>query len=452
MTASPSCSDADTIFVDALPFKMGSKVRHGLYVPGAASVHAVLDRGASGELELWDLNTAGGTWVNDVRVRRSTVRHADTILLADRHYQLEVSAQGVFLHALRPWAWHDAYVQPAPPALLRSFERCLRDPRTARYVALSALAHWSVLCLAMTWPDQGSGHLARSEDSLPDVLVTLASAPPVAALMPAVAQPQAVRPRALIGDAHAQDFGTKRAGEEGAAGDLAGAEAGSPETPNARASTSERHSPSKAPAHKRDAPQRARQVGVLSMLDALSVSMNTPDVESSLALRALDRASNKGQLGLGLSGAGRGGAGQDERSIGVVLGLKRQANHELGNQGMHEDSKLKGEAQDTSIESTSFCLDPSSVKRVIDAKARQVRTCYEDSSGPRLGRRGALHLKVRARRSGHVHDVDVQHDTLQMPDVRACVMRQLSTLRFAPVDQSCRPVQATTAYIFQPKS
>lgn len=439
------------IIVNALPFKMGSRVRSGLHVQGSASVHAVLDRTASGVIELWDLNTSTGTWVNGIRVDRCTLAHGDLITLAGHDYQLDLSPQGVCLHPINPWAWHESVSDPAPTTrvVLHSIERCLKSPRTAWYITLSAFAHWGVLLLAMTWPTRGDVHMWQ-EDSLPDVLITLAQQTPTAQ----PAQPpmtSALHTQSLIGDAHSEDFGTKRKGEEGAAGALLAAHAGETALPFTKAPSSARHTPSTAQPHRPDAPWRARKAGALSMLDELSISMNTHDQASEIALKMLDNSSAKGTGGLGLSGSGRGGAGEDERSIGIVLGRKDHATYTLGNQGMHKKVRQQGEAQELSIQQQGLCLSPASIKRVMDARARQIRTCYEDSAGPRRRQSGLLRVHIRTLRDGRVKRVKIQRDTLGMPDVRACVTSHIKTMRFAPTSGPCRPVSATRTYTFRPR-
>lgn len=356
--------------------------------------------------------------------------------------------------------------------IIRHNARAERYPRTIQpdrqqlhdigYITLSAILHWSALLLILSIPTRQHLEPLFHEQEQLVILEVRPTAPPLPPPPPSALKED------TIGDGQQADADAKHAQEEGAAGDPHQRPdkqgqlqlARHAPQPDARPALTHKHeatpSPSTDPAH----------AGVLSILGgaqqsaghrALTAALSAQEATESLGqLRLSAKERGHGRLGLGLSGAGRGGAGEHERALGIARLPSKRALASLGGQGLSfEDERGQLSSQlivtQDAPQGGQDCLSAQIIARVIRARSAQLRSCYEQALTHHSELRGRLLVQLVIEPTGQVLRAQLIEDTLKSRSVAQCVTKTMKTMHF-PAYQGCQVVQANYPLRFAPST
>ncbi len=318
----------------------------------------------------------------------------------------------------------------------------LWERQTARFALASALIHAGMMAVLLSLPPAPALELMASADDL--LLMTrVMHLPPASAPPPAPLAQTPLRDAAL-GDGEEAGLSAQRAGEAGATGDAEAAPVAPARLSATRQGQRAARPISPAPAPTRAAPDTAR---ALERARALGGALSGDLSDALGQLRDEAPGLSAGQLGLGVSSTGRGGAGRDERAVGIAA-IGDSANAlRLGGRGHAMDWRAltRDDAPQLSItrakRDAADCLAPEIVRRVVRARQAQLRACYENALTRAPGLTGALMLSLTILPDGAIGAVKVDRDTLRDASTRACVVDHLRTLRF-PAYEGCSSVVA----------
>lgn len=350
--------------------------------------------------------------------------------------------------------------------IIRHNARAERYPRSIQpdrqqlndfgYITLSAMLHWSALLLILSIP---SHHNLEPVTDQYEQLVTLEA--PIVYQPPTLTTPSAQR-EDTMGDGQQQDADARRALEDGSAGD-----------PNQRPDQQgqltlsrkrDTHA-TKLTADRQAAPQKTPELaGVLSILGgakqsaghrAMTQALSAQEPTSNLGQLRLDaKAPGHGMLGFGLSGAGRGGAGEHERALGIARIPSPRSPASLGGQGLSLEDE-RGELSSQLVVTHAAqqrgqdCLSPQIISRVIRARSAQLRSCYEQALTHHNHLHGRLLVQLSINPQGQVQRAQLIEDTLKSRSVAQCITKTMKTLHF-PAYHGCQIVQANYPLRFAP--
>lgn len=333
------------------------------------------------------------------------------------------------------------------------------DPTPFPYVGASACLHWLALMMLLSLPSVPP--IEFDIEQIDDHFVTLA--PP-----PTVTPKTKHKPgRDLMGDGQDKTISAHHGGPEGRAGQkhakskrarlkMRKPKANSGAQNNAKALAQQR-------AHKNGKTASARTASNISTVGALGalekqkgkggMMLGQSSIEALGQLKHAKVGASKGNFGLGISQTGRGGAGRDEKGVGIALKSKNTGS-KLGGSGMSFLKKRRSPRapQDLLLQTKPFksnCLTPQIIRRVIRSRQRQLRVCYEAALVRHPSLKGKLTPKLTIDAAqGKVVGVKIINDSLQSAIVRRCVVKQLKTLQF-PQAPGCHKIYAKYPLNFQ---
>lgn len=291
----------------------------------------------------------------------------------------------------------------------------------------SAALHGAFMALVLMIPPMAAWDMLDAMEPHPDLDRLVSARVVIAAPSP----PQ--RGVALLGDGQDAALGARAAGEDGSAGTRA---------PDAAERAQRRSARPKARPTREDLKQT---------LAALRTIADDGDAASAALgqLRDAPMGDAQGHMGLGISGAGRGGAGSDE-SLGVALLPQRKA-RKLGAQGVRADGDAVGHSElAVRFEQGRAlgCLTPRMIEGAVQRREPQVRACYQDALERHPTLSGRLALRIAIGKDGRISQITAKGESLRDAAMERCIEERLETLRFPPFEQ-CDAVVANFPFHFK---
>lgn len=153
--------------------------------------------------------------------------------------------------------------------------------------------------------------------------------------------------------------------------------------------------------------------------------------------------------GAGLSGNGVGGGGYGLGAIGLgsvgTVGGGVGQGYGAGYGRLHERATSAGVSMSMSLGGEGS-LDRSTVMSVVRRHTAGFRACYERALRARPDLSGRVSLRVELAPDGRVTAASVQGDTINDPDLSACLVARARAMRFAPTAGG--PITLTWPMVF----
>lgn len=341
------------------------------------------------------------------------------------------------------------------------FPQRLTIPREdLRFIGLSATMHSLTLALLLSLPSSAellSPALPEHEPPLVSFITPPPLAPP---------SPPTQETLDTLGDGQDTTLDAKRAGDEGQLGapTLSPEHAGKLSISTQPTPTKQLTTPTTTP------PKDAKTAGVLGILSTAPGAAQSTDLlagldgqafQDALGQLATDApvAAARGELGLGLSHSGRGGAGDDEQALGIGR-MPTQQRAAQGGQGitiMPERGQLSVDLLVTPTRTPrpaqlkQDCLSTQTISRVVRAKQAQLRACYERALIYNKELKGQLSLELTIDPNGKITHAQANADTIKSERVTQCVLQTMRSLHF-PAYTGCQRVVANYPLRFAPST